>query len=49
MIRKHVILDLDADAGQAYSDAVSRLLGEEVEFRFLKTEKKGLLKRFLGA
>ena len=27
---------------QAYADAISRLLGETVEFRFLDVEKKGL-------
>jgi septum site-determining protein MinD len=40
-----VILDEVSDAGLAYTDAISRLLGEEVPFRFLKTEKKGILKR----
>ena len=44
-----VIFDDTSDAGQAYSDAVSRLLGEEVDFRFLEAEKKGFLKRLLGA
>ena len=44
-----VIFDGTSDAGQAYSDAVSRLLGEEVDFRFLEAEKKGFLKRLLGA
>lgn len=43
-----VILDADSDAGKAYSDAVDRLLGEQVEFRFLQAEKKGLLKRIFG-
>lgn len=40
-----VILDETSDAGIAYRDAICRLLGEEVPFRFLKTEKKGILKR----
>jgi len=44
-----VIFDETADAGHAYQDAVSRLLGEKIEFRFLEVEKKGLLKRLLGA
>jgi septum site-determining protein MinD len=44
-----VIFDETADAGQAYADAVSRLLGEKLEMRFLETEKKGFLKRLLGA
>ncbi len=43
-----VILDLEADAGRAYEDAVARLLGEEVEHRFLHEEKKGFLKRLFG-
>lgn len=40
-----VILDSVSDAGQAYSDAVSRLLGENVALRFVKAEKKGILNR----
>ena len=44
-----VIFDETADAGHAYHDAVARLLGEKIEFRFLEVEKKGLLKRLLGA
>lgn len=43
-----VILDRDSEAGQAYEDAVARLLGEEVEHRFLEVQKKGLFKRLLG-
>lgn len=43
-----VIHDQESDAGQAYSDAISRLLGEEVDFRFLTAEKKGLFKRLFG-
>lgn len=44
-----VILDNDSEAGQAYGDAISRLLGEEVEHRFLEVQKKGFLKRLIGA
>lgn len=44
-----VIFNEDADAGKAYSDAVDRLLGEKVDFRFVDLEKKGFLKRLLGA
>ncbi|MFD2231482.1 septum site-determining protein MinD [Alkalimarinus sediminis] len=40
-----VILDESSDAGQAYQDAVGRLLGEELEHRFLEVEKKGFFKR----
>lgn len=43
-----VILDIESDAGLAYSDAVSRLVGETVEFRFVKEEKKSLLRRMFG-
>ncbi len=43
-----VILDQETQAGQAYSDAVARLLGEEVEHRFLEAARKGFLKRLLG-
>lgn len=43
-----VILDADSNAGQAYADAVKRLLGEDVPHRFLDVEKKGFFKRLLG-
>ena len=43
-----VILDEKSDAGQAYEDAVARLLGEERPMRFLDPEKKSLLKRIFG-
>jgi len=43
-----VILDEESDAGQAYSDAVERLLGKEVELRFTEEQKKGLLQRLFG-
>jgi len=43
-----VILDIESDAGKAYDDAVSRLIGETVEFRFLQEEKKSLLRRMFG-
>ncbi|MCC5827112.1 septum site-determining protein MinD [Alkalimonas sp.] len=43
-----VTLDQESDAGQAYLDTVSRLLGNNVDFRFLTVEKKGLLKRIFG-
>ncbi|PSJ47905.1 septum site-determining protein MinD [Zobellella endophytica] len=44
-----VILDEESDAGQAYADAVSRLLGEERSFRFLEEEKKGFFSRLFGS
>ncbi len=40
-----VILDEISDAGKAYDDAVQRLLGHEVDHRFLEVEKKGFFKR----
>ncbi|MDD1783028.1 septum site-determining protein MinD [Enterovibrio sp. ZSDZ35] len=43
-----VILDAESDAGQAYGDAINRLLGNECPFRFLEEEKKGFLKRLFG-
>lgn len=43
-----VVLDQESDAGQAYQDAINRLLGEKVDFRFLDANKKGLLKRLFG-
>lgn len=43
-----VILDDQSDAGQAYSDAVDRLLGKDVPHRFLEVQKKGFFKRIFG-
>lgn len=43
-----VILDEQSDAGQAYSDAVERLLGKETPHRFLDVHKKGFLQRLFG-
>ena len=43
-----VILDGDAHAGQAYEDAVARLLGEQRPMRFLDAPRKGLLSRLFG-
>ncbi|AEI74817.1 Septum site-determining protein minD [Candidatus Moranella endobia PCVAL] len=44
-----VILNEDSDAGQAYSDMVDRLLGQECPFRFIaEPQKKSLLKRLFG-
>lgn len=40
-----VIHDEQSPAGQAYADAVARLLGEEVEHRFLTAEQKSFLQR----
>jgi septum site-determining protein MinD len=43
-----VIIDQESDAGQAYTDTVSRLLGEDIPLRFTSEEKKGFLKRIFG-
>lgn len=43
-----VILDEASDAGQAYSDAVERLLGKDKPHRFLEVQKKSFLKRVFG-
>jgi septum site-determining protein MinD len=43
-----VILDEESDAGLAYQDAVERLLGNEVDYRFLTAQKKGIFKRIFG-
>jgi septum site-determining protein MinD len=43
-----VILDNESEAGQAYDDAVLRLLGEERPLRFLEVQKKSFFKRLLG-
>lgn len=43
-----VILDEGSNAGQAYSDIVSRYLGEDVPHRFINADKKGLFSRIFG-
>jgi septum site-determining protein MinD len=43
-----VILDDDSPAGRAYQDAVARFLGEQREMRYVKPEKKGLLRSLFG-
>jgi septum site-determining protein MinD len=43
-----VILDEGSEAGQAYVDAVGRLLGESRPMRFTQVEKKGLFSRIFG-
>ena len=43
-----VILDQESDAGQAYADAIARLLGEERPLRFMSVEKKGFFSRLFG-
>lgn len=43
-----VILDMETPAGQAYDDAVARLLGQERALRFTQVEKKGFLSKLFG-
>lgn len=43
-----VILDIESNAGTAYGDAIDRFLGKDVPHKFIKTEKKGFLKRMFG-
>ena len=43
-----VILDMETDAGQAYDDAVARLLGQERPLRFTQVGKKGFFSKFFG-
>lgn len=43
-----VIHDTQSDAGQAYSDAIDRLLGKDVELRFMNVKRKGLFNRLFG-
>jgi len=44
-----VILDEESQAGQAYTDAVARILGEERPMRFTTVEKKGFFSKIFGA
>ena len=43
-----VIHDDKSDAGQAYVDTVSRLMGEDVPLRFQSVQKRGLIARMFG-
>jgi septum site-determining protein MinD len=43
-----VILDAESAAGQAYDDAVARLLGGALPMRFVDVQKKGLFTRWFG-
>jgi septum site-determining protein MinD len=43
-----VILDMESNAGQAYDDAVARLMGEERPMRFTQLEKKGFFSKMFG-
>jgi septum site-determining protein MinD len=43
-----VILDMESPAGQAYDDAVARLMGETRPMRFTQMEKKGFFSKLFG-
>jgi septum site-determining protein MinD len=43
-----IVLDPESPAGRAYNDAVGRFLGETIEHRFLKPERRGLFQRLMG-
>ena len=43
-----VILESESEAGQAYDDAVARLLGEDRPLRFTTLEKKGFFSKLFG-
>jgi septum site-determining protein MinD len=43
-----VVFDGESPAGRAYNDAVGRFLGETIEHRFLKPERRGLFQRLIG-
>lgn len=43
-----IILNQESEAGQAYNDAVERLLGNEAPFRFYQAKKKGFLAKLFG-
>jgi septum site-determining protein MinD len=42
-----VVLDTGSPAGQAYADAVGRFLGDTIEYRFTRPERRGFFQRFL--
>ncbi|MBI1207625.1 MAG: septum site-determining protein MinD [Azospirillum sp.] len=42
-----VTLDDKSTAGQAYRDAIARFLGEQIEHRFVKPERRGFFNRLL--
>ena len=43
-----VVHETESDSGQAYTDVVARLLGEQKTMRFIEQEKKGFLSRLFG-
>ncbi len=47
-IGQPVVFDEKSSAAKAYADAVSRLVGEQIEMRIQKTERPGVFQRLLG-
>jgi len=43
-----VIMDAESNAGQAYNDAVARLMGEDRPMRFTQPERKGFFSKLFG-
>ncbi len=43
-----VVFDEGSPAGQAYLDAVARLLGDQRELRFLKRERRSFFRSLFG-
>ncbi|MBT5229130.1 MAG: septum site-determining protein MinD [Methylococcales bacterium] len=43
-----VVLDEKSDAGQAYADIVARFLGEEIPYKFIDVQKRGIMSRIFG-
>ena len=43
-----VVMDTESDAGMAYTDVVSRYLGDDLPHRFINIQKKGLFGRLFG-
>ena len=43
-----VIMDAESNAGQAYDDAVARLMGEDRPMRFTQPERKGFFSKLFG-
>jgi septum site-determining protein MinD len=43
-----VIINKNSRAGLAYSDCIGRFLGEEIDLRFINTNKKGIFGKLFG-
>ena len=42
-----IVLDTTSKAGQAYTDVVGRYLGETIEHRFVRPERRGFFQKLL--